>query len=229
MADIATRSGLMINLNKIDAANILLEDMAVGLNRIARFNGSTIGRKIWTIAQHSLAGSLIAKDMGLDEETQLAFVLHDGHEYVCGDIITPVADHIEPASHHLSNLKQRLDASVFKSVGIKRDWLDHTHQHVGEIDALLLYVEGCLFKGEHIVQAWRLPKPSDDHFALACRVIESMQFFAYETVDFDPLCERDRWPKCVDSDFYDRVTELISSVVQKHTAAPFPVPDTGGL
>lgn len=64
-------------------------DMAEGLARIARFNGS--GRQgPYSVAQHSVIGAdAVFRDTG-DRQAAAAFLLHDGREYLLGDKITPV-------------------------------------------------------------------------------------------------------------------------------------------
>ena len=70
----------------VDAISI--EDVADQLSKINRFAGAT--RVPYSVAQHSDHVSKIVKARGGPKIAQLAGLLHDVHEMVTGDIITPV-------------------------------------------------------------------------------------------------------------------------------------------
>jgi len=84
-------SGRRLDLLNPSPLDIEIEDIAHGLARVARWNGQTIGDHALSVAQHCLlveriAGSL-EPDLGRD--WRLAALLHDGPEYVIGDLISP--------------------------------------------------------------------------------------------------------------------------------------------
>jgi len=84
-------SGRRLDLLDPSPLDIELDDIAHGLSRVARWNGQTSGAWAYTVAQHSvlvehLVGLL---DRDLAQRWRLAALLHDGPEYVIGDMITP--------------------------------------------------------------------------------------------------------------------------------------------
>lgn len=98
-------SGRRLDLLAPSPDDIAIEDMAHGLARVARWNGQTIGANPFSVAQHSLLVEtlvgLIAPDIGT--AGRLAALLHDGPEYVIGDLISPfktVMDHAYKAVEH---------------------------------------------------------------------------------------------------------------------------------
>lgn len=71
----------------------LAGDVADGLARIARFSGQ-VGSGPYSVAQHSVLGAdAILAETGNVPLAQ-AFLIHDAHEWVFGDWITPAVDAI---------------------------------------------------------------------------------------------------------------------------------------
>ena len=85
-------SGRRLDLLDPSPLDIEIADIAHGLARIARWNGQTSGTWAMSVAEHSLLVerivALLAPDLGA--EPRLAALLHDGHEYVVGDMIGPL-------------------------------------------------------------------------------------------------------------------------------------------
>lgn len=110
-------SGRRLDLLHPSPSDIAIEDMAHGLARVARWNGQTVGANPFSVAQHSLlveeAAGLIAPDLGT--AGRLTVLLHDGPEYVIGDLISPfktVMDHAYRAVEH------RLLAAILSRFGL---------------------------------------------------------------------------------------------------------------
>ncbi|MGI6245482.1 MAG: hydrolase [Pseudochelatococcus sp.] len=84
-------SGRRLDLIDPSPLDVEIEDIAHGLARVARWNGQTLGAHIFSVAQHTLLVELFAEiaDPALSREARLAVLLHDGAEYVVGDIISP--------------------------------------------------------------------------------------------------------------------------------------------
>jgi 5'-deoxynucleotidase YfbR-like HD superfamily hydrolase len=82
-------SGRRLDLLDPSPVDIEIEDIAHGLSRVARWNGQTFGDCAYSVAQHSLLVEAIAERRGLRGRWRLAALLHDGPEYVVGDLITP--------------------------------------------------------------------------------------------------------------------------------------------
>ena len=84
-------SGRRLDLLDPSAVDIEIEDIALGLSRVARWNGQTEGSWAYSVAQHSL---LVEHLVGrfrprAAPSWRLAALLHDAPEYVIGDLITP--------------------------------------------------------------------------------------------------------------------------------------------
>lgn len=84
-------SGRRLNLLDPSPLDVEIEDIAVGLARVARWNGQTSGDWAFSVAQHSLlVEDLVGwfrEDVPLD--WRRIALLHDAPEYVVGDLITP--------------------------------------------------------------------------------------------------------------------------------------------
>jgi 5'-deoxynucleotidase YfbR-like HD superfamily hydrolase len=84
-------SGRRLNLLDPSPLDIEIEDIAVGLARVARWNGQTSGDWALSVAQHSLLVERLLPHFRNDVPTgwRLLALLHDAPEYVVGDLITP--------------------------------------------------------------------------------------------------------------------------------------------
>jgi 5'-deoxynucleotidase YfbR-like HD superfamily hydrolase len=68
----------------------LFGDVAEGLARICRFGGHVPGNP-YSVAQHCVIGADAAMEETRDANIAAYFLLHDAHEFVFGDMTTPVA------------------------------------------------------------------------------------------------------------------------------------------
>ncbi len=84
-------SGRRLNLLDPSPLDIEIEDIAHGLARLARWNGQTLGDHAFSVAQHSLLVERILRDLYAEPPRSwcLAALLHDGPEFVVGDLISP--------------------------------------------------------------------------------------------------------------------------------------------
>jgi 5'-deoxynucleotidase YfbR-like HD superfamily hydrolase len=84
-------SGRRLDLLDPGPRDIEITDIALGLARVARWNGQTLGLHAFSVAQHALLVEAIlhAGSPGLDRRWLLAALLHDAPEYVIGDLISP--------------------------------------------------------------------------------------------------------------------------------------------
>ena len=84
-------SGRKLDILSPSPFDIEIEDIALGLSRVTRWNGQTTGEHPYSVAQHSvLVEELFNNEYpNLDKKWNLAVLLHDAPEYVIGDLITP--------------------------------------------------------------------------------------------------------------------------------------------
>ena len=137
--------------------------MSVSLSKIPRFGGHTEGCGILSVAQHCEQGArAIMRDLDRPDAAA-AFVLHDGHEYVMGDIITPVAHAIAWHSGSkgyviagIRQLKWRLDQAIYTAAGI--GW-----PLTPEISAIVAEYDERMFTTEHAVRCATSPFPNWRH------------------------------------------------------------------
>lgn len=110
-------SGRRLDLLDPSPLDVELEDLAHGLARVARWNGQTQGPHIFSVAQHSLLVEAIAAHMAPDisREGRLSALLHDGPEYVIGDMISPFKTVVGEA---YKAVEERLLAAIFLHFGL---------------------------------------------------------------------------------------------------------------
>jgi uncharacterized protein len=84
-------SGRRLDLTDPSPFDIEIEDIAHGLARVARWNGQTEGAHAFSVAQHSLIVEEVCRKLkpSLTSDERLVALLHDGPEYVIGDMISP--------------------------------------------------------------------------------------------------------------------------------------------
>jgi uncharacterized protein len=84
-------SGRRLDLLDPSALDIEIEDIALGLSRVARWNGQTKGEHGFSVAQHCLIVEDICRYLSPDFSAgdSLKALLHDAPEYVIGDMISP--------------------------------------------------------------------------------------------------------------------------------------------
>lgn len=84
-------SGRRLDLLDPSPADVEIEDIAHGLARVARWNGQTLGRHSFSVAQHCLVVADLCRlrHPNWPARWELAALLHDAPEYVVGDMISP--------------------------------------------------------------------------------------------------------------------------------------------
>jgi len=84
-------SGRRLDLLDPAPLDIEIEDIALGLSRVARWNGQTRGGVAFSVAQHCLLVERLVGTLkpATPRRWRLAALLHDAPEYVIGDLITP--------------------------------------------------------------------------------------------------------------------------------------------
>ncbi|MEM6661248.1 MAG: HD family hydrolase [Pseudomonadota bacterium] len=84
-------SGRRLDLLDPSPLDVEIEDIAHGLARVARWNGQTLGRHPYSVAEHSLLVEEIFRvyKPKASPGERLTCLLHDAPEYVIGDMISP--------------------------------------------------------------------------------------------------------------------------------------------
>ncbi|WP_332066089.1 HD family hydrolase [Bartonella sp. CB189] len=85
-------SGRRLDLLNPSPFDIEIKDIAHGLARVARWNGQTVGKYAYSVAQHSLLVEQIFQKLfpqSPNNNECLYALLHDAPEYVIGDMISP--------------------------------------------------------------------------------------------------------------------------------------------
>ena len=120
-------SGRRLNIVEPSPLDVEIEDIALGLSRVARWNGQTVGDHGFSVAQHCvLVVELMAiQEPGIPTKCLLAGLLHDAPEYVCSDLVTPFKHAIGDIYRQLED---RVARAVHLAVGlpaeIPADWQD---------------------------------------------------------------------------------------------------------
>ncbi|MAK60679.1 MAG: phosphohydrolase [Ponticaulis sp.] len=122
-------SGRRLDLLDPSPLDVEIEDIAHGLARVARWNGQTLGDHAFSVAQHCVVVEEVCRDLspGLSAQASMIALLHDGPEYVIGDMISPFKavlgpgyrafeDSLERAIHIRFGLPAKTDAKLKKLI-----------------------------------------------------------------------------------------------------------------
>jgi uncharacterized protein len=122
-------SGRRLDLLDPSPLDVEIEDIAQGLARVARWNGQTHGDHAYSVAQHSLLVEEIFARLQPDStaSARLTALLHDGPEYVIGDMISPfkavvgggyklVENRLQSAIHLRFSLPAQTDTGLYKQI-----------------------------------------------------------------------------------------------------------------
>lgn len=152
--------GTVMDLVNLSPEDIDFAEMADRLSRIPRWCGRVAPGEVHpiTIAQHSVMGAEALQARFGDKRLSGAFLLHDGHEYLIGDIITPTArliaesagpDHRTIVSEAVACAKRTIDRAIFTAAGMP-DWLDLyvlDQKRVAAMDRQMMLAEGVALFG----------------------------------------------------------------------------------
>lgn len=129
---VETATGNIINLTDGVYGNLTVEDIVKGLAQIARFNGRANGL---SVLQHSYAMYQYAKKvLGYNDTACLLTLLHDAHEALMGDSITPLKD-LVPGIREAEQEVQKRILARFRLADLSSSPL------IVEIDELACHVE----------------------------------------------------------------------------------------
>jgi 5'-deoxynucleotidase YfbR-like HD superfamily hydrolase len=152
-------SGRRLDLIDPSPLDVEIEDIAHGLARVARWNGQTHGAHIFSVAQHSLLVDAIARARTprLDRRLRLAILLHDGPEYVIGDMISPFKAII---GDEYKAVEARLLRAIHLRFGLPAERPAEATRLLKGADQAAASLEATRLAGFSPTEAWRFFGPA---------------------------------------------------------------------
>ncbi len=152
VASVSTRawqrmlSGRRLDLLDPSPLDIEIEDVALGLSRVARWNGQTSGRHAFSVAQHSvLVLDIVGKSKtAAPRALRLAALLHDASEYVTSDLITPFKAALGP---EYKAVEKRVQAAANLRFGLPGVLPEAWTREIKRADRIAAYVEATRLAG----------------------------------------------------------------------------------
>ena len=151
MSSIVTFHGSVFPLSPFDPSKIFIEDIAVSLSRLPRFNGHT--REFYSVAEHSVHVSEVVGQ--IDPDLALDGLLHDATEAYLGDMSRPLRLLLSPA---YGEIEAELQAVMGKKFGFMPD----VRGIVGGVDNAMLVAECIKYMPPQILPLVRAEIGSTD-------------------------------------------------------------------
>ncbi len=171
-------SGRRLDLLDPSPLDIEINDIAQGLARVARWNGQTEGDHAFSVAQHSLLVESIfgLQVPGASPDQRLAALLHDGPEYVIGDMISPFKSVV---GGDYKAVEERLQRAIHLRFSLPPKLDEKTHKAIKLADHVAAYFEATVLAGFATTEAARyFGRPngiSADRLDLASRSAKAAQ------------------------------------------------------
>lgn len=148
-------SGRRLDLLDPSPLDIEIEDIALGLSRVARWNGQTSGDHGFSVAQHSLLVlDLVARATRRADPLLLrAALLHDASEFVTADLITPFKVVIGDSYKVFEN---RVQAAVHLRFGLPAQLSDDWQAAIKRADRRAAFHEAVALAGFSEEEARRI-------------------------------------------------------------------------
>ncbi len=165
-------SGRRLDLLDPSPLDIEIEDIAHGLARTARWNGQTVGRHIFSVAQHTLLveALLAMREPSAPAQLRLGALLHDAAEYVIGDLISPFKAML---SSDYKAAEMRILAAVHLRFGLPATLRPEMAKAIKRADASAAFLEAVKLAGFSLAEAKRyfpqpfMPAPIDEEFLVS--------------------------------------------------------------
>lgn len=144
--------GSVFDLARPDPAEVDLETMAGRLSRLARFNGVP-DCMAFSVAQHSVQGARSILFERKDRLLAALFLLHDGHEFIFGDEVSPktwLMDAMIPGyAATWSRVKAAWDEAIYPAFDLPPPsrWTKEQHNHVRSMDLRMAVAEATALLG----------------------------------------------------------------------------------
>ena len=150
-------SGRKLDILSPSPFEIEIEDIALGLSRVTRWNGQTTGKHPYSVAQHSvLVEELFNIEYpNLDKMWNLAALLHDAPEYVIGDLITPFKYALNKSYLFVED---NLMKAIFLRFGLPAVLPKHIEAKIKKIDKALAWFEAVDLAGYNEKEASQIIK-----------------------------------------------------------------------
>ena len=148
-------SGRRLDILNPSPLDIEIDDIALGLSRLARWNGQTHGEHGYSVAQHSiLVTELIATNSpDMPVQCLLAGLLHDGPEFVTSDLVTPFK---KAVGKGYIELEARMAAAIHTAFGLPAVMPNDWQEAVDGADRLAAFLEAIHLAGFSEIEARRL-------------------------------------------------------------------------
>lgn len=165
-------SGRRLNLLDPSPLDIEIEDIAHGLARVARWNGQTKGPLPFNVAQHSVVVEALCRKMRPDwpVKWRLAALLHDGPEFVIGDMISPFKAALGP---EYKRIEQGLQRAIHIRVGLPAEIPETVEKLIKRADRASAYYEATQLAGFDHGEARKLFGPPRNLPALSLKVMDA--------------------------------------------------------
>lgn len=157
--------GSVFDLARPDPAEVDLETMAGRLSRLARFNAVPECMAL-SIAQHSVQGARAILSERKDPYLATLFLLHDGHEFVLGDEVTPktkLMDAMIPGYAAIwARVKAAWDEAIYSAFDLPPPsrWTEAQKAVVHNMDQRMAAIEATALLGPRAAaQFGRMPAP----------------------------------------------------------------------
>ena len=152
-------SGRRLDLLDPSPLDVEIEDVAHGLSRVPRWNGQTGGDWAFSVAQHSVLveriAALATPDLG--PKWRLAALLHDGPEYVIGDLISPFKAVV---GGDYKALEARLMVAIHRRAGLPETLPQHAQRTIKRADGAAAGFEATQLAGFTAAEAAKyFPRP----------------------------------------------------------------------
>ncbi len=148
-------SGRRLDLLNPAPLDIEIEDIAHGLSFVARWNGQTRGEYPYSVAEHSLLVEQLFGQLSPSAPVKwrLAALLHDGPEYVIGDMISPVKAAVGPGYKAMDT---RLIEAIHIRFGLPAEIPKSVKQMIKRADRISAWLEATRIAGFAEAEANRL-------------------------------------------------------------------------
>jgi len=139
-------SGRRLDLLDPSPLDVELEDIAHGLARVARWNGQTRGNHAFSVAQHSLLVEQVTAHLlpSPSLTDRLYALLHDGPEYVIGDMISPFKA-VMGGSY--KEVESRLQRAIHLRVGLAGEAPEKLKKIIKKADSMVAFFEATELAG----------------------------------------------------------------------------------